>query len=86
MGKKYSPRRKYFNPCARLFFNSLLPFFPVCIDYEGVQAESDAGDAFRRHLAGGFHRRPGRGLLAHQGHHVRWRLDRCAVPLQVRPN
>ncbi|MEQ2204739.1 hypothetical protein XENOCAPTIV_017836, partial [Xenoophorus captivus] len=51
-------------------------------DGQGVQTESDAGNTFRRHLACGFHRRPGRRLLADQGHHVRWCLGRRAVSLQ----
>lgn len=50
----------------------------------GVQAEGDAGNTIRGHLAGGFHRRPGHRLLADQGPHVRWRLGGRAVPLQVR--
>src|SRR4029434_3025124 len=44
----------------------------------------DAGDPLPGHLAGGLHCQPGHRLLAHQGPHVCWGVDRCAVPLQVR--
>lgn len=49
----------------------------------GVQAEGDAGNAVRRHLAHRVRRRPGHRLLAHQGPDVRRRLGGCAVPLEV---
>lgn len=54
-----------------------------CSVAAGVPAEGDAGNALRGHLVGGFHSRFGHRLLAHQGSHVRWHVDRCAVPLQV---
>lgn len=74
-------------------FMSVSPDFAIYIHLSpspppaaGVQAEGDAGNTVRGHLAGWFHRWPGHWLLADQGPHVRWRLGRCAVPLQVRLN
>lgn len=67
-----------------LLFSSL--YLPLPSPPAGVQAEGDAGNALRGHLACGFHRQSGHRLLAHQGPHVRRRLGRRAVPLQVRLN
>lgn len=61
-------------------------FIPPPSPSAGVQAEGDAGNALRGHLASWFHRWPGYRLVADQRHHVRWRLGRRAVPLQVRLN
>lgn len=70
--------------CRLHFSTNLFPFHILPPSPSaGVQAEGDAGNALRGHLARWFHCRPGYRLLADQGHHVRRRLGRRAVPLQV---
>lgn len=71
--------------CAACFLPLILYLtsFPLHSSCPGVQAEGDAGNAIRCHLAYWFCRRPGHRFLAHQRHHVRRRLGRRAVPLKV---